>query len=35
MPASCWHVSDQRHNLPVFCDTNVPHHGRDQAVCHA
>jgi hypothetical protein len=35
MPAFCWHVSDQRHNLPVFCDTNVPHHGRDQAVCHA
>jgi hypothetical protein len=33
-PASCWHVSDQRHNLSVFCDTNLPDQGRDQAVCH-
>jgi hypothetical protein len=34
-PASYWHVSDQRHNLSVFFDTNVPHQGRYQAVCHA
>ena len=32
-PASGWYVSDQRHNLSVFCDTNVPHQGCYQAIC--